>query len=514
MLLTIGYSTRKIDENFHKHIKDTVGLKENEYEIIPIENNGVYGLSEAYNIILDKSKSDIVVLMHDDIKIEPNWGKKLLLHFNKGTHNIIGVAGTTNFPKSGMWWENKESMTGIVKHSKDGKTWVNKYSESQGYDIKSVVIVDGLFIAFDKTKIKHKFDEEFKGFHFYDIAFCFPNYIDGVNIGVVTDIRITHLSIGETNQQWEENRKQFVEKYKNELPNKCKIDKPNILISCLNFRNYTGSEIYVYELSRALKKLGCNVTIYSNIKNGSDLPSRALKNGIKLIDFTEKLIGNYDILHLQHKPIIEHFLKLNLKIPIITTVHSEVIELENPILNDKIEKYICIRPEIQKYIINNFNIPIEKTKIIYNPFDTKRFNNNFIKNTKKTVLFVGTIDYLRKNSIEHLISDSLNNNYDVIIVGNKYEKYLDYKLPNNVKYYKSTWDIEKYIKKSTHCAGILLGRSTIEGWLSGLETIIYNVDNIGNILSIDYETKLNDYNLFDSNNIAIEMLTEYKKIIN
>jgi glycosyltransferase involved in cell wall biosynthesis len=214
MLLTIGYSTRKIDENFLKHIKDTVGLKENEYEIIPIENNGVYGLSEAYNIILDKSKSNIVVLMHDDIKIEPNWGKKLLLHFNKDTHDIIGVAGTTNFPKSGMWWENKESMTGIVKHSKDGKTWVNKYSESQGYDIKSVVIVDGLFIAFDKTKIKHKFDEEFKGFHFYDIAFCFPNYIDGINIGVVTDIRITHLSIGETNQQWEENRKQFIEKYK------------------------------------------------------------------------------------------------------------------------------------------------------------------------------------------------------------------------------------------------------------------------------------------------------------
>ena len=52
----------------------------------------------------------------------------------------------------------------------------------------------------------------------YDVSFCFPNYLDGCNVGVMTDIRITHKSIGQTNQQWEENRKQFAEEYKSELP--------------------------------------------------------------------------------------------------------------------------------------------------------------------------------------------------------------------------------------------------------------------------------------------------------
>lgn len=240
--LTIVFSTRQINNDFLLHIKKYIGLKEQDYEIIPIENNNLMSLSKAYNDIIDRSQNDIVVLIHDDIKIEQNWGLKLLKHFNKKTHSIIGVAGTTTLPKSGQWWENKHCMKGIVKHSKDGKTWVSKFSESQGYDIHDVVILDGLFLAFNKNEIKHKFDEDFKGFHFYDLGFTFPNYLDGVKIGVVTDIRVTHYSIGETNNQWEENRVQFVEKYEDVL-NKTKYGISNqelvsIIIPCYNDGKY------------------------------------------------------------------------------------------------------------------------------------------------------------------------------------------------------------------------------------------------------------------------------------
>jgi hypothetical protein len=37
-----------------------------------------------------------------------------------------------------------------------------------------------LFMVFDKNKIKHKFDQSYGKFHFYDHGFCTPNYIDGV----------------------------------------------------------------------------------------------------------------------------------------------------------------------------------------------------------------------------------------------------------------------------------------------------------------------------------------------
>lgn len=70
----------------------------------------------------------------------------------------------------------------------------------------------------DRTKIKHNFDESIPGFHFYDLGFTLKNYLEGVKIGVTTMVRVTHLSIGQTNEQWENNRQTFEDKYQNQLP--------------------------------------------------------------------------------------------------------------------------------------------------------------------------------------------------------------------------------------------------------------------------------------------------------
>ncbi len=80
-------------------------------------------------------------------------------------------------------------------------------------------MVDGLFIAVDKTKIEERFDESVVGFHFYDVDFCYRNFQKEVSIGVVYDIRITHKSIGQTNEQWELNRRVFSEKYSEQCSN-------------------------------------------------------------------------------------------------------------------------------------------------------------------------------------------------------------------------------------------------------------------------------------------------------
>ena len=72
-MITIGFSTRKIDESFLQHIKKSSGIKD--VEIIPIENNGIYSLTQAYNMIIERSSNDIVVLCHDDIFFDTNdWG--------------------------------------------------------------------------------------------------------------------------------------------------------------------------------------------------------------------------------------------------------------------------------------------------------------------------------------------------------------------------------------------------------------------------------------------------------
>ena len=217
-MITIGFSTREHNQDYIDYIQKTVMYKE--VEIIEKVNNGEKSLSQTYNEIIEESSNDIVVLLHDDLEFETkNWGDKLLKSFNKNPEfGIIGLAGTKFLPSSGRWWDVTENMFGIVNHKHEGKKWTSSYSKNLNQKVEETVIIDGLFIAFDKNKIKHRFDEEIEGFHFYDLGFTLPNHIDGVKVGVTTMVRVTHLSIGQTNQQWEDNRLKFVKKYKSHLP--------------------------------------------------------------------------------------------------------------------------------------------------------------------------------------------------------------------------------------------------------------------------------------------------------
>ena len=216
-MISIVYSTKKHSPEYIEHLEKTSGI--HKIEIIEIVNDGEMSLTQAYNKGLKETTNNIVVFCHDDIIFDTkNWGRKLDSIFKKNPeYGIIGIAGTTDLI-DGQWWKLKESMNGIVSHKHEGRKWTNYYSKDQGNDITDMVVLDGLFFAIDKNKIKHTFDEDFDGFHFYDLSFCFPNYLDGVKIGLTTKIRLTHLSIGQTNQQWEEHKLKFEEKYKDNLP--------------------------------------------------------------------------------------------------------------------------------------------------------------------------------------------------------------------------------------------------------------------------------------------------------
>lgn len=217
-MLSVIYCTRTQNPTHYKHIMSTSGLGKH-IEVIEIINNGE-SLTVSYNRGLKMAKYKTVVFMHDDLEIESsNWGNKIIKHFEKNPEfGILGLAGTTDIPASGMWWEDRSKMVGIVNHKHEGKKWESKYSKSWNNDIVEVVSVDGLFFAVHKDRIKSNFDENVKGFHFYEINFMIDNYLKGVKIGVMFNIRVTHLSIGMTNQQWDDNRKQFVEKFKDTLP--------------------------------------------------------------------------------------------------------------------------------------------------------------------------------------------------------------------------------------------------------------------------------------------------------
>jgi GT2 family glycosyltransferase len=230
-MITIIYSTHKdstYNNKFKQHLLQSVGLKD--VQILEYQNNNQYSLSQVYNSGITESIYDIVVCCHNDIKLENGWGKKLLKDFNDNQDfGVIGKAGSCYFPESGVYWERmNQTMVGQVYHHPDGqKKWLNTYSPKLPFLIP-VVTVDGLFISFDKTKIKHTFDESIGKFHFYDHPFSLSNYLDGVKIGVTSSFEITHQSVGMPNQEFYESRIKFIEKFGKYLPLDLKPTKPYI----------------------------------------------------------------------------------------------------------------------------------------------------------------------------------------------------------------------------------------------------------------------------------------------
>ena len=517
------------NSEFTNHIQNTIGIKD--HKVVCYENQNQFSLPELYNKALKEYSSDdnIIVFCHNDIEFKTkNWGVKLLKHFNNSDYGIIGVAGTTYIPDNGTWWTDRSKIYGIVEHTDGDKTWVSEYSNPIS-GIQPVLHIDGLFMAVDSQKAEYNFDETYKGFHFYDVSFCLPNYWDGCNIGVVTDIRILHKSVGRTNEQWEENRKQFVEN--NHLPVRHVSEyKLRVLITCQYFKNLTGSELVVYEYAKELIELGCEVTIIAG-QIGDPLLTKAKYDGIKIYDLMHapnyrlnhegqlQFIKNemeFDIIHINHKPIGEYILQMYPNTPAVMHIHSEIIpKFEEPILHDAVKHYISIRKGVTDYI-KSFEIKDEYISEISNPFDTSRFNTNYKtkSNEKEIVLFVGTFDYLRKQMLYDLLEETKKNDQVLWLIGANNGGYAqDLASHDHVKYYGVKDNVEDYVKKCDYTAGILVGRTTIEGFLCGKPGWVYDVDKEGKILNKELKEVPNNLEEYSAEFAARKVFNLYEEII-
>jgi hypothetical protein len=372
-MISVVCSSRHNLEEFKNHIVKKSGLH-NKLEFLGYENNGEFSLTEIYNRGLKEAKNDVIVFMHDDVSIETNnWAQKILKLFDRNQEfGVIGVAGTKYLAQSGKWWEDPKKMYGRVMHTHDGRSWLSEYSADLGQIIEPTIIVDGLFFAIDKRKIKKTFDENVKGFHFYDLNFCLDNYLEEVKIGVTTIIRVNHKSIGMTNEQWEENRIQFAEKFKGHLPQSIKRsirkgEKLNIIFSSMSFDDNSDKAKFMLEVALKLKKAGHNITICANL--GGKISIMAKQLGLKLApiqmppnfalgDGKWKIktpqgefltqpnvlykIKNekFDIVHLFDNEIVEHFSKLYADSTLINTRFTNNLFLsqeDNPLTKKTIE---------------------------------------------------------------------------------------------------------------------------------------------------------------------------------
>lgn len=269
----------------------------------------------------------------------------------------------------------------------------------------------------------------------------------------------------------------------------------NILITCNNFSYLSGSPLYVYTLGKELVNMGNQVTIYSG-QIGGVITDKAEYAGIKVIntlDSTKK----YDVIHLNQN-WSKHVLDVY-DSPAIYTIHSE-FACETPIRDSRIKKYIAIRPSIAE----KWGIDCE---IIYNPIDFSRFHP-FQKPKDELTLFVGTIDNLRMKSALHLLEENNKVGKKTRFVGQKFASWAD-RLSN---YFPETWYVEEHLKDATETAGIMLGRTTLEGYACGIPAIIYDVDEVGNIKSITRHEPPEDMSPFDSKLVAKQIEKIYDEV--
>ncbi|MCA6066823.1 glycosyltransferase family protein [Chryseobacterium sp. RG1] len=202
-MLSIIISTYKSDlfQQLSQNIAETIGSID--YEIIPINNPGIMGICEAYNLGAGKANFSNFLFLHEDVKFHTeNWGLILTNHLSEKEAGVIGVAGSSYVPKTPSGWhlpDNKYNYLNIIQRDAVGKT----IHEQINHTKKSLIFaVDGVFLAVTKKVFEEfKFNTSLKGFHGYDSDFSlriskkYTNYF-------VPDILLEHFSIGNPDKIW------------------------------------------------------------------------------------------------------------------------------------------------------------------------------------------------------------------------------------------------------------------------------------------------------------------------
>ena len=146
-----------------------------------------------------------------------------------------------------------------------------------------------------------------------------------------------------------------------------------ILLGCLNVNGLGGSELYHYELARELDLMGHDVTLFT-LREIDWMDQVRLKlQHVRQLDVTNlDTSEKYDIIVASQPEVNMYMLEQFTDIPIISIIHSE-IRSEDPVLDSRISHYIAIRKPIADMLINDYKIPANKVRLIYNPIDNEKF---------------------------------------------------------------------------------------------------------------------------------------------
>jgi hypothetical protein len=186
------------------NVAATIGVV---YELIGIDNSaGEYGICAAYNLGASQAQYGLLCFMHEDIRFHTQgWGQEVVRLLADPTIGVLGVAGSTYQPNAPAGWTaaGTERIAMNVLHSDAAGGTKLDYKNPAQTQLVQVATLDGLWLCVSKHVWEEfRFDEQnFPGFHFYDIDFCtrvFTKYKNFVTFGIL----IEHFSRGSFDKRW------------------------------------------------------------------------------------------------------------------------------------------------------------------------------------------------------------------------------------------------------------------------------------------------------------------------
>lgn len=228
--------------------------------------------------------------------------------------------------------------------------------------------------------------------------------------------------------------------------------------------NFSGQPMSTYEMAKEFsKEHDVSVCVLPGRWSDNILKRNLEKLGVKCI---YNPMPEYDlIIASEWMPNVSGF-KINI-------VRSEYV-WETPIVG--CDFYTCIRPSIQDHIVEEHDIPKEKTMVLYNGVDRTRFKPQ-IKVPRDYELLIApcTIDNLREKFLNHIIG-TLNEKRVLHIYGE--EKGADLIKSPYCRIFKPRFDMENVISQADVVVGILLGRVNLEANACGIKSVIYNPETL------------------------------------
>ena len=215
--LIICSRSKDIQKELRDNVEKTIGT---EHEWVIVDNSsGCNSIFQAYNIGISRAKGDILCFMHDDILFRTmNWGLIVREVLNESNVGLVGLVGNYVIPDCpASWWTSCFKAGIVTQHYETDQIEKLNYGYPHG---KSVALVDGLWFCMLRTAFKKvHFDEEtFHGFHCYDSDICMQILALGMEVRLVENIDIVHLSDGNLNDEFFHAREQWYKKWQKSLP--------------------------------------------------------------------------------------------------------------------------------------------------------------------------------------------------------------------------------------------------------------------------------------------------------